>query len=223
MTTQPGATCCTALRLGLSDEIERLMRLGGKEQTDDNKKKRVEGVIPITFKPLLTTPDARKLLQNRKFPEHIRIIPQRTLLATIASMLADKVTEDRKFLSEGLKRPECEPHMYDFFLRKYGLVALAEQYLVQFLASLADHRKREPRAQLIGRFCGMWEPLPTAAMSDCVDLLGAITVDQPATVHDLALVHNKKGVEKERATEMWCSLERAGASFILYFNTARGT
>ena len=167
-------------------------------------KEKKPSCIPEMFHDLLTTPEARAMIPLTKFPDTVHLIPVRVLSRTILQMFEDMVN-----FYEG-NRPPLQEFLYEFMLRKYGLVGLAEKYLVDFLASLQKHHKQSKQIDGFSRFCGLGKALPEEGLAKILQVYSCIQ-STPLNWADKALakeIHSNKG---NVGKEMY-SLERVSTA-----------
>ena len=207
----PNCRCRPACKCQDAQEAENVTSKNPFKKTATAKKK--ISCIPTPFHSLLTTSDSRALIPLAKFPDTVHIIPLRVLNRTILQMLEDMV-----HFYEGTTRPPLHEFLYEFMLRKYGLVGLAEKYLVDFLASLQKHNKQSKQVECFAKFCGLGKGLPEEALARVLQVYSCIQYTAPNWA-DKAIAKESHANKSNQGRELY-SFERTCAGLKRAFSHA---
>ena len=207
----PNCRCRPACKCQEDKEAESVASKNPFKKAASAKKK--VSCIPTPFHSLLTTSDSRALIPLAKFPDTVHIIPLRVLNRTILQMLEDMV-----HFYEGTTRPPLHEFLYEFMLRKYGLVGLAEKYLVDFLASLQKHNKQSKQVESFAKFCGLGKSLPEEALARVLQVYSCIQYTA-ANWADKAIAKESHANKSNQGRELY-SFERTCAGLKRAFSHA---
>ena len=172
--------------------------------------------IPAPFQLLLTTPDAKAFIKHHRFPADMQFMKRGAVIQLIKD-----ITETKLILEREEDNRELLPEfIYGFMLRKYGLVKMAEKYMVEFMASCLKYKLDSPRIMMFCRFLSLKgsDPLSAAAFEFVLHLYRVVAYT-PATLADKFLEREAKKallntpmqmqLAREGGLEVYVSAERA--------------
>ena len=91
------------------------------------------------------------------FPRVLRIPPLAWVMQLIFAIYMDKIDRDIEAGEMGKSLLCLGPHVYDYFLRLYGIKALADNQVAQFVAALNHHYDSHKRVELFCHQMGVVE------------------------------------------------------------------
>ena len=92
--------------------------------------------------------EAKAYIPKSRFPKELGVMTKGYVIQMIR-----EIGQTKMILEAAGENTEMLPEfLYGFMLRKYGLVKLAENHIVEFLASCSKHKFESPRILMFCRF-----------------------------------------------------------------------